>query len=495
MKQLTYYILLSFILMFTICPVYAQNKRLEIPVRLGIDDMYMAPAGKKGLVVFNKSRQSVGKGLVEYIFRKYDQNLTLEWTVKSTIKRKLPLINYTYSANTLYLLFGKPQNRNYQVLKVNANAGFAEKFEFFFLDRLKIHHLAAFQNDLYVGGLLQGEPSVLHVNLILKKTKILSLNFKGKAYVESIYLDTLNNFVNATVVSTHYGETKVLLKSYLKGKEVRNITLPNEEDKYLQDAQVISTQEGEQLVVALYSRHRELKAHQGLFIARLTPENKLKSKQYYSFNNLKNFYGHLNEAEQKRIHRKISKRKKRGRKDYPVQSKMLLHKIVKHKEQYLVSGEMYFESVRMPGGAFFTPRSFPRNPLPREWEYSRMIGVGLTKTGVPKWDNVIKLKKVKMPRITPLSVMYPGGDSSRFVYYYDDQLHDKTFVESRGDNEVRSEDLKTLDKDDIIRENLALQVQRWYNKFYLLWGYQRIKNKRTGRRKVFFVQKMDFELK
>lgn len=477
------------------CQAYAQNQRLEIPVRLGLDDIYMAPIGNKGVVVFNKTRQSVGKGLVEYIFRKYDQNLNLEWTVKSSIKRKLPFINYTYSANTLYLLFGRQQSRNYQVLKVNANAGFSEKFEFFFLDRLKIHHMAAFQNDLYVGGLLQGEPSILHVNLILKKTKILSLNFKGKAYVESMYLDTLNNFVNATIVSTHYGETKVLLKSYLKGKEVRNITLPNEEDKYLQDAQVIATQNGEQLVIALYSHYRELKAHQGLFVARLTPQNKLKSKQYYSFNNLKNFYGHLSKKEQKRIQRKISKRLKRGRKDYPVQSKMLLHKIIKHKGQYLVCGEMYFESVRMPGGAFFTPRSFPRNPLPREWEYSRTVGIGLDKKGLPQWDNVMKLKRVKMPQITPVSIMYSGSDSSRFIYYYNDKLHAKTFTKSKSDNKIKSEDLKTLDKDDVIRENLALQVRRWYNNFYLLWGYQRIKNSRTGRRKVFFVQKMDFELK
>ena len=285
-------------LIFCIQPGWTQAKRLEIPVRLGYDNIYMAPIGQDGVVVFNKTRNGVGKGLVEYVFRKYDQDLHEDWSIKTVVKRQLPFIDYTYSGRTLYLLFGKSQSRTYQVVKVNVSAGFSEKFEYFFLDRLNVQKIAAIENDLYITGMLQGEPTILHTNLILKKNKILSFNFKGRAVVESLYLDTLNNFVNATIVSLHRGETQVLLKSYVKGKEVRSVTLPNEKDKLLRDAQVIATENNEQLIVGNYSQYAERRAHQGLFVARLTAKNEVKSPQYYSFNSLKNFYGHLSEREQ-----------------------------------------------------------------------------------------------------------------------------------------------------------------------------------------------------
>lgn len=493
MREHSHTILLLFFTL-TLSSAIAQNQRLEIPVRLGIDEMYMAPIGQQ-VVVFNKNRQSVGHGQVEYTFRKYGLNFHQDWTIKAVVKRNLPFIDYTFSSNTLYLLFGKSQTRNYQVLKVNVNAGFIEKIDLFFLERLKIYHLAATQNDLYVGGILQGEPSILHINLILKKTKIMSINFKGRAIVESLYLDTLNNFVNATVVSSHYGETKVLLKSYFKGKEVRSITLPNDKKRSLQDAQVIATENDEQLVVAPYSRYKEMKAHQGLFVARLTPQNKLRAQRFYSFNNFKNFYKHLGEKEQKRIERKILRRKKKGKRDYPVQSKILLHKIVKQKNQYLIAGEMYLETIRVPGGAFFTPRSFPRQPLTREWEYNQVIGMSFDKNGNLQWDNVMKLNRVKVPQLYPVSMINVGVDSSHFVYYYNDNLYSKTFSENYSESEVQSNELKTLNQEDNVRENLAVQVCRWYHSFYLIWGYQRIKNKRTGKRKVFFVQKMSFASK
>ncbi|EAY30498.1 hypothetical protein [Microscilla marina] len=492
MKQLIGYCLCFLLSVLLVCSVYAQNQRLEVPVRIGFDDLYMAPIGQKGVVVFNKTRSNVGKGFVEYVFRKYDHHLKTEWTIKGVVKKSLPFIDFAYSTNTLYLLFGKAQSRTYQVVKVNANAGFLEKFELFLLERLEVSHFAASQNDLYVGGMLQGEPAMLHTNLILKKTKILPLSFKGRAYVEAVYLDTLNNFVNATVVSVHRGEPTVLLKSYQKGQEVRSINLPNQKDKYLQDAQVIAIPRNEQLVVGIYAHSQQQKAHQGLFVARLTAQNELKSKRYYSFNDLKNFYGHLSEREQKRIQRKVNRRKKKGKREYTVQDKILLHKIVRQKDTYLLCGDMYIESVRVPGGAFFTPRRFPQNPLPREWEYSRSIGIALNAKGFMQWDNVIKLNRVKVPQIYPVSMFHVGADSSSLTYYFNDELHAKTFAQSKANNEVKSVKLKTSNPDDSIKENMGLQTRRWYGGFYLVWGYQRIKNKRTGKRKVFFVQKMSF---
>ncbi|HAS39948.1 MAG TPA: hypothetical protein DCS93_05685 [Microscillaceae bacterium] len=470
----------------------AQTKRLEIPVRLGFDQMYMAPIGKDGLVVFNKSRKSVGKGLVEYVFRKYDQDLHEDWTITSIVKRNLPFIDYAYSARTLYLLFGKAQSRNYQVVKVNVSAGFSEKFDFFFLDKLNIQQLAAVNNDIYIAGMLQGEPTILHTNLILKKTKILSLSFKGRAVIESLYLDTLNNFVNATVVSLNRGETKVLLKSYVKGKEVRSIELPNEKDKYLQDAQVIATENDEQLIVGTYSQYSERRAHQGLFVGRLTAQSELKSHQYYSFNDLKNFYGHLNEREQKRIARKILRRKKRGKKELPIQDKILLHRIVKENGQYIALGEMFYETVRVVGGAFFTPRNFPQQRIPREWEYSRAIGLSLDKSGRILWDNVMKLERVKVPTLYPVTMLKPDADSSCFVYYYMDEVFSKNFKESKKGGEIKAQELKTTDENDEVRENIRVQTRRWVGDSYLIWGYQRIRHKQKGRRKVFFVQKMRF---
>lgn len=492
MKQLIGYCLCLLCLGLMAYPTPAQAQRLEVPVRMGHDNMYMAPIGQTGVIVFNKTRNSVGKGLVEYVFRKYDQQLQLEWTIKGVVRRNLPFIDFTYSANTLYVLFGKMQSRTYQVIKVNANAGFSEKFELFLLDRLKVNHFAAVNNDLYVGGMLQGEPAILHINLILKKTKILPLSFKGRAYVESVYLDTLNNFVNTTVVSVHRGEPSVSLKSYEKGKEVRGIVLPNKKERYLQDAQVIAAPNNEQLIVGLYAHYQQQKSHQGFFVARLTANNELKSQRYYSFNDLKNFYGHLSEREQKRIQRKIDRRKRRGKRAYTVQDKMLLHRIVKHNDGYLLCGDMYVESVRMPGGVFFTPRRFPQSPLPRQWEYNRSIGLALSTKGMIKWDNVIKLKRVKVPQIYPISMLHAGADSSHLAFYFSDELHTKTFAQSKEKKDIVSKEIETLDKDDDIRENMRVQTRRWYGDFYLIWGYQRIKNKRTGRRKVFFVQKMNF---
>ena len=487
------YLTISSILIFWSPLGQAQNRRLEIPVRLGFDNMYMAPIGQDGLVVFNKTRQSVGKGLVEYIFRKYDSGLNKEWEIKTVVKRNLPFIDYAYSARTLYLLFGKDQSPTYQVVKVNVSAGFLEKFEYFFLNRLRIQQFAAVGNDLYIAGKLQGEPAILHTNLILKKSKIMSLSFKGRAVIESLYLDTVNNFVNATVVSLYRGETTVLLKSYVKGEEVRSISLPNEKKKFLRDAQVIATKKDEQLIVGVYSQYSERRAHQGLFVGRLTAKSELKSPQYYSFNDLKNFYGHLTEREQKRIQRKILRRQKKGKKDYPVQSKILLHRIVKENGQYIALGEMFYETIRVVGGAFFSPRNFPQQRLPREWDYSRVIGLSFDKNGRLLWDNVMKLSRVKVPNLYPIAMLKPNvADSSCFTYYYLDEVFSKNFKGSKPGSKIKSEELQALDKNDDVRENLRVQTRRWGSNYYLVWGYQRIRNKQKGRRKVFFVQKMRF---
>ncbi len=400
-------------------------RRVEIETRSNADQMHVVPVESEGVILFTEVSQG------KYTFTRYNTDLKEDWTVDCIVNGMLSLNKYVYRDKALYLLFNRYKSPNYQIIKLNVRAGFAEKYDFYSLDRLDIVDFDAIGSNAFIAGKTRNEPILLHVNLPAKKARLLPSAFRNRTDIQSLTVDTLSRTLHATYVEGKSRSKNVIVKTFTpEGESVRNIALTasGQKDYDLLNGKLSALGDSVELVIGTYGTQGPVYARatsynyfgygwgsfyqgtadysQGIYISKLQNGEELPEVlQLHRLQELLSVYGAEAAGADGKPHQL---RKSQGR-DLRLQYRLLVHDIIERNGQYVMIAEAYYPEYRTNYNSMYPGpmgwgygygawggMPYNRNmPIFDGWVYTHAVIAGFDRQGNLVWDNSFEISDVK----------------------------------------------------------------------------------------------------
>ncbi|TAH22767.1 MAG: hypothetical protein EAZ08_00610 [Cytophagales bacterium] len=276
---------------------------VAIPLDRQKNDFELVNLGKKGLLVFvgGTNLQNAQESLTVI---RYDTLLTEQWRNSYPVSLKIVKSLSSLANDKLYLLVNV-ENAIYQIISLSLLNGNMEMMSLrnpldLYGTDFKIEQFVSVFEGFVFGGTLKEKPAILHYDTRIADFKVLpNINYL-KANIISIAADTSARFFSVLLASRE----GFYYNTYSnEGKLIGNNEVKTENKKYnFHSFQQYVKNEREQFVIGTYSFF--LPQAQGVYISKFI-NHEYESTQYYSFNEFKNFYNHLDSTKRKKIQAKI----------------------------------------------------------------------------------------------------------------------------------------------------------------------------------------------
>lgn len=494
-----------FLLMLTcLAPTRAQlvqSLRFEVPLGALEKNFEVIPMQDAGLYL--QRRLSLPQGDQIEIAR-LDTAFGVVWRGYLPIEKSAMLMGTRTDNNYLYLLFrlAEPSTKDLTLYAIDQHQGNFIRYTIrnfipFVPSDFQISPQAAI-----IGGYFNRIPVVIYFPFAGQKTKVLPglLNESGELTQIKTYTDgSFDVLISARNVK---GQQTIWIKNYdPDGSILRNMALEPEDNKHLIFARSVKTNSDMQIVAGVYGG-RNSDYSKGIFIASIDPSG-LQHLKYYNYGDLENFFKYMKAKREQRVRDRISRRKVKGKK-IRFNYRFLVHDIIPYKDQYVLLGEAFYPKYvtvdRASYGGFFSPYSLSRNAMVRDgrvfdgYRYTHAVVMGFDNDGGLIWDNSFEINDVKTFTLEQFVKIRPQPDKIALLYMFENQLRTKTIKDNAVLEGKMSEPLKTRAGTEIARmeNDNPGKLEYWYGDYFFAWGVQEILNPETGRRRVFFINKISY---
>ena len=185
--------------------------------------------------------------------------------------------------------------------------------------------------------------------------------------------------------------------------------------------------------------------------------------------------------------------------EYSVDFPLMFQDIVQHDGRFILPAEVYSPQYRTES---YTDFDFYGRPYTNSYSvfdgfrYQNAIVAGFDSDGRLIWDNVLEIRNLVSFDPSPKVALYFDGNDILLSFLGDGKIGYKII---RADSIVEKLDYVALDllypDDKLINESGGRMI-KWYENYFLCYGYQEIKNialTSNNKRMVFYVNKVRFE--
>lgn len=168
--------------------------------------------------------------------------------------------------------------------------------------------------------------------------------------------------------------------------------------------------------------------------------------------------------------------------------------------KYVISGEIYYVDYRpeyQRTGAY-DPYGYYRSYS--YWQetfdgyvFTDAIIAAINTDGDLVWDNHMFIENIKTYYLEPNTLLYDEDGASLIMYYYDDNIHMKIFKGNETVSKESKTSIKTYSDSEVILQESNTKMLHWYDSYFLISGYQKLKNSYNEKRKVYFLNKIAFQ--
>ncbi len=513
-------ILLVFILfLLVVARVFADGKgpiRLEVPALLNVQRYHVLSLGQQGLMVFYESDEVNNERKRKWYFGLFDTLLQQKWLKYLGLTDKLTFVQARQKGNEILFLF-----QNNELVK--SDYGFYEL----------IHYTIAEQNFMKIAGTMPlkteiagfdffGNTACLALNRIDKKADLLFINIKS-GDVQPYHIENGENSRiemltylkrKGFVVIAKLFRNKVFIQDKLlffdkTGDKMKEITIENNNSHNIMRTYVPATNNDS--ILAFFGtydlstgkpfRFEDYKDNEnpstgGFFYLQLANQKQTKLK-FYGFLDFSNISGTF----LYRAYQMSKSKAKGGEKSIPVASLLYVGKpqLIKANNQYIITVEAYKPSYRTETRMDydFYGRAFPYTYQVFDgYDFYDLILAGFSETGQYVWDNDFPLERIRTYKIEKHCLIQSDGNKMILAYIKGDKIVAQT-IEGPADIGKRKE-VKIAPKfvrDRVIQSDNS-RIIHWYDNYYLVFGYQKLKNrtmKDQDYRTVFYLNKVAFE--
>ncbi len=476
-----------------------QTARYEIKMPLFGKQVEIIPNGARGLFVL-QDLPELGIGNNYWKMTHLDTALQEDWNQIVLINGDYRLTRSDTLDGTAYLLLSNLRNqRMTEILKIDKDGNLLST-PFVNLVPMSVTEFMVIDGGekLLIGGYFNYRPVVVIYDYRTNRPRVLPglINEPGTLLQltrneESRTIDVLINIPGKNLRG-------VWFKSFTYDAELkRNIRFESTNRKTLLDGQVIKLDEQIHMIVGPYGL-RNSRYSRGLLVGLIDEEGMFSSREI-NYADLPNFFEFASEGRQKRIERRIERRRSKG-KEPRFNFKVRIQELRETGEGFVLMGESHYEKYN-PNYYQFMDYNQPqfRRMIFDGYVYTHAFLVGLDISGGVKWDQSIgtrNVKKFDLDRLVHFSLkrekgilMYPSRNKIKFSSFSTEDQKE------RKENEVS---IELLHPNDMLGTGGSPQseLRLWYDNCYYVHGNQSIRNLKDKNvplnRRVYFVNKFQY---
>ena len=506
-------VILCLTLAFNYCAL-AQDKqpeRVEIASLSEAIDFNVVPVGKNGLLAFYIDKSTKGEDNRTWIFKKFDTDLKEQWTKTYNVDKKKQFNSSDFNNGNLYLLFDDYRNGEISIIIINTATNQLTEYNDNLEDKFRVESFKVNSDVAYFNGYLKRKPHLCDIDLKRKTHKAFDLEGYGKNVVlHNMEYDEQSGSINVSVTVTDKKDRKYIVKS-INAKQVdHDFTLGvAAEDKWLLNASVRKLSDNKQLVIGTYSKAKA-GGSQGVYLAKFNAGQREFIK-FYSFIDFENFLKYLPEKAQERVEKRIEKQKEKG-KDPIVSYQLLVHDIIVKNGEYIFVGEAYYpvyhteshtvtrlETYSVPG--VNGQSSYQTRPVTTTeykqvfdgYRFTHALVAGFDEQGAKKWDNCFEMGDIQTYSLREKIKVDQSENKIGMAYVIGNSIVSKYIDGNKVVEGKKTELYKTTQANDKVKATYST-IEAWYDRFFIGWGFQRIKNTDNEKavRKVYFANKFGY---
>ncbi len=514
MKKILFVVAFLFAMTTNLVAQIRTTHRIEIPMKDGFTGERTFYFGKTGIVQSSRSEKA-NNGERTFRFTFYDESLKEKSTQEVNYPKKMDVYEVVQNQNKIHvLLIDGPTKPNFMLLtydittqKINDVTGvFPEKFRlgysnYSYNQSIFQHNVLASGENVYVTGAIKKVPTVSIIDgktgdvdefdMVIdgvkpKKIKIMA----GEVLPES---GEIIYYINHEY---HTNEREITAKIFsLEGKLKSSILINENGDRRISMIRGTNLGENQYAFAGAYGINYFNTSTVGLCYFRAENE-KIKVSKYYNYLDFQNYLKYLPEKVQERINKKKERKESRG-KELEFTTGTIIHPLKVTEDGIVMLTECFFATYRTvttySNGKMSTTQVFDG------YQYTHGMVVKITDDGNVGWDNIFALSPQTKP-YTPRTFISTNADISKeinMVYSTGLNIYRKTLSLN---GTVRSTDEKKIDVTDKDGDKLKYSfsdVEYWYDNYFLMSGYQKIKNAERDEngkkvREVLFMNKIEF---
>jgi hypothetical protein len=494
------YIYLVFILM--LIPLFSVGQaynplRVEFPSR-DFDEMQIIPASSERVIAFKHFSKHNNRGDVWQVDG-LDEGLKVVWSKDIMVPRSYQLNEYEIvNDSILHLLVVKNGGENASFLKIRLNIINGSYTSYMFKGNRKslLVGLKMYNGELYLYGLgLENIQSQLDkYNAETKYEKVITAKVPSEYYIIDALADTAHGRFIIVVknIKSANGELR-LLEFDNKGEVTKMGLLSSQLNHNLIDAKLVYSEDSELLFIGTYNnsiskkRHKDSENAYGVFVGKIS-NDKFDFFQFYRFSDFTNILQTLSYREQQKVKNLTSKGK-----SVDLSFKLLMHnRILKQNGQYILVAESYYpvyhyEPMYDARGYMYQTEVFDG------YKTSYAIAAAFDESGKLLWDNYIEVQGVQNFYLSENVIVYNDEDTQVFMYYLNEKIVSKVTKENEVVFKKEATELPTVkDTEQVLNQDFG-RIQHWYGPYFLISGYQKVLNRGSKSRKVFFITGVSFE--
>ena len=253
-----------------------------------------------------------------------------------------------------------------------------------------------------------------------------------------------------------------------------------------------------QLVAGVFGGRNSLYSR-GLFLASIDPSG-MQQLRYYNYGDLENFFNYMKAKREKRVKERIERRKIKGKRTR-FNYRFLVHEIVPYNNQYILLGEAFYPrytSTDRTYYGFFNPNAVYQNSIIRDgrifdgYRYTHAVVMGFDLNGKLLWDNSFEINDVKTFTLEQFVKLEVQKDRIALLYLFENEIRTKIIKNDEVLEGKTFEPIRTKAENEIVKKDETdfNKLDYWYRDFFFAYGVQEITNPGTGKRRVFFINKV-----
>ncbi|MEJ7645049.1 MAG: hypothetical protein WKF87_10680 [Chryseolinea sp.] len=475
-----------------------QTNRFETPITRDEGAFDVIPSNEDGIFLFRR----VFNNDADHIqLIKLDTGFHEKWTGFLPIDKKSVLLAKSIDRQRLFFLLRRQDQsskNNFELFAIENATGNFLKYDVRNFIPYTPTEFQVTEKAAIMGGYYNQVPVVLYFSFQTQRSKILPglLNENGDLTQLKIYPDgTFDVLISAR---NFRGQQTIWIKNYdSEGDLQRNFALEPEGNKHLIFARSMKTSNNMEIVAGVFGGRTSLYSR-GLFLASIDPAG-AQQLRYYNYGDLENFFKYMRAKREARVKERLERRKIKGKR-LRFNYQFLVHEIVPYKNQYVLLGEAFYPKyiqVDRSSGGFFLSNG-GRQSITRDgrifdgYHYTHAVVMGFDLNGKLLWDNSFEINDVKTFTLEQFVKLQVQDDRIALLYLYENELRTKIIQNNEVLEGKTFESIKTsFEKDVIKKEQTDLnRLEYWYDDFFFAFGVQDINNPVTGRRRVFFINKI-----
>ncbi|MBW6491538.1 MAG: hypothetical protein K0B15_10140 [Lentimicrobium sp.] len=511
------FLFLLFVVLFSsfIQNLSAQDNRpvrMEIPVKDDSEIYKVVPCDVYGIMIIYLSADNDETGNMIWIAALLDKDFKETYRMSVPLPKGFSLQDALYSNNHLILFFHSPKGAaedNFRIVDVDVTAGIYHLVAYTVPERSGMAYFSIGNEFALAGINTRSEESIiLAYHFGRKQFTVINPGIPGSVVIVSINIDKSSGIIS-TVIRTSGSARKrdyFLVRADVNGNLLTNLQLSKFDDNRMINTAFSYRVDGNtDMILGSYGKANQTRTIEGAetigvastgFFSILIKDNQEVNSNFYEFTAFENFFRYLRRPSELNSRRSVS-RLERG-KDFSSNHDLMAHEVFQWNGQFVFMAEAYYPEYRTVTTMVYDyyGRPYPSSYSVFEgYRYLTTFIAGFDYSGNLLWNNDLELRNILSQSLKRRVIAWPDPEGLVLAYASDGKVVSKLINGSTTIENVSQSDIEPLNPRDRIFDDTNSSIEYWYNNYFIVYGYQNIRNSYVSSRNnknVFYINKIAY---